>query len=100
MQWTIAEFRRHDLRHLVEAARAANGFDGSTLLRDLDLPAAIVVTTRDRVVPPGEQFAAAALIEGASVFEVDGGHAVCARQRFAEPLRDACRDLAGRVARR
>ena len=100
VQWTIAEFRRHDLRHLVEAGREANGFDGGSLLRDLDIPAAVVVTTRDRVVPPGEQFAAAALIEGASVFEVDGGHTVCARQRFAEPLRDACRELAGRAARR
>ena len=100
MQWTVAEFRRHDLRHLLEAGRAANGFDGSALLRELAIPAAIVVTTRDRVVPPREQLAAAALIEGASVFEVDGGHAVCARPRFAEPLRDACRDLAGRAARR
>ncbi len=99
VQWTIAEFRRHDLRHLLEAGRAANGFDGGTLLRELAIPAAIVVTTRDRVVPPREQLAAAALIEAASVFEVDGGHAACARQRFAEPLRDACRELAGRTGR-
>ncbi len=100
VQWTIAEFRRHDVRHLLEAGRAANSFDGGSLLRDVDVPAAMVVTTRDRVVPPREQLAAAALIEGASVFEVDGGHAVCARQRFAEPLRDACRDLAVRAAKR
>ena len=70
-------------------------FDGGALMRELDAPAAIVVTTRDHVVPPRAQLEAAALIEGASVYEVDGGHTVCARQQFAEPLVDACRDVAG-----
>ena len=78
----------HDLRHLVEAARAATAFDSRPWLREVDIPAAVVVTTRDRVVPAQRQLEAAALIGGASVHEVDGGHAVCARERFAEPFRE------------
>ena len=99
VQWTISEFRRHDLRHLVEAARAATAFDSRPWLRDVDVPAAVVVTTRDRVVPAHRQLEAAALIGGVSVYEVDGGHAGCARERFAEPFRDACRDVTVRSSR-
>lgn len=100
LQWTIAEFRRHDVRHLVEAGRASSGFDARAWLREVDTPVAVVVTTRDRVVPPHRQLEVAELIEGASVHEVDGGHAVCARECFVEPLRDACRDVAARAALR
>jgi pimeloyl-ACP methyl ester carboxylesterase len=98
MQWMIAEFRRHDVRHLLEAARDASGFDGRSWLREVDAPAALVVTTRDRAVTPRHQLEAAALIEGASVHEVDGGHFVCATKGFVEPLCDACRDVAVRAA--
>ena len=99
LEWTIDEFRRHDLRHLVEAGRASNGFDARPWLREVDTPVAVVVTTRDQVVPPRHQLEAAELIEGASVHEVDGGHAVCAREHFVEPLLVACRDVAARAAR-
>ncbi len=99
VEWMVAEFRRHDLRHLVEAGRDASGFDGRSWLRDVDAPAAVVVTTRDRAVAPQRQLEAAALIEGASVHEIDGGHFVCATERFVEPLREACRDVAARAAR-
>lgn len=100
MQWTVDEFRRHDVRHLFEAARAASTFDSRSWLREVDTPAAVVVTTRDRLVPPGQQLESAALIERASVYEVDGGHAACARLHFVEPLHRACRDVAARAARK
>jgi pimeloyl-ACP methyl ester carboxylesterase len=99
VRWTIAEFRRHDVRHLLEAARDASGFDGRSWLREVDAPAAVVVTTRDRAVAPRQQLEAAALIEGASVHEIDGGHFVCTTKGFVQPLCDACRDVAVRAAR-
>ncbi len=100
VEWTIGEFGRHDTRQLVEAARAASTFDASSWLREIDAPTAVVVTTRDRVVVPHLQLDAAALIEGASVHEVDDGHAACARERLVAPFREACRAVAARASRR
>ena len=37
---------------------------------------------------------------GATVHEVDGGHAVCASERFVGPLFDACHDVAARAPAR
>ena len=99
VEWTIGEFGRHDTRQLVEAARAASTFDASSWLPEIDAPTAVVVTTRDRVVAPNLQLDAAALIEGASVHEVDGGHAACARELFVAPFREACRAVAARASR-
>ena len=96
VEWTISEFGRHDTRQLVEAARAASTFDARSWLPEIDAPTAVVVTTRDRVVAPHLQLDAAALIEGASVHEVDGGHAACARERFVAPFHEACRAVAAR----
>lgn len=99
VQWAISELRRHDLRHLVEAVRAATTFDARRWLPEVDVPTAVVVTTRDNVVPAHRQLESAALIDGASVHEIDGGHAVCVRERFAVPIRDACRDVTRRSCR-
>jgi pimeloyl-ACP methyl ester carboxylesterase len=98
VQWALTELRRHDVRMLVEAARASGGYDARAWLPEVDVPAAVVVTTRDRVVPPPVQLEFAAMIDGASVHEVDGGHAVCTRERFVAPLLAACRDVAARAA--
>jgi 3-oxoadipate enol-lactonase len=99
LQWTIAEFRRHDVRHLREAARAVSRFDSRSWLPEVDAPTAVVVTTRDHMVAPHQQLEAARLIEGASVHEIDGGHTICASGHFVEPFRGACRDVAARAAR-
>ena len=97
VQWAVAEFRRHDVRQLLEAARASARFDMRSWLPEVDVPSAVVVTARDRMVPPRRQLELAAMIEGATVHEVDGGHAVCASERFVGPLFDACHDVAART---
>ncbi|HZP28576.1 MAG TPA: alpha/beta fold hydrolase [Acidimicrobiia bacterium] len=97
VQWAVAEFRRHDVRHVVEAARASGRFDARPWLPRLELPSAVVVTARDRVVPPHRQRALAATMSAATVHEVAGGHAACASTGFVEPLADACRDVAERA---
>jgi len=43
----------------------------------VDVPTAVVVTTKDRVIEPQRQRALAERIPGATVHEVDGGHAAC-----------------------
>jgi pimeloyl-ACP methyl ester carboxylesterase len=98
VEWALMELRRHDVRMLVEAARASGSYDARTWLAEMDVPAAVVVTTRDRVVPAHAQLEFATLVEGTSVHDVDGGHAVCTRERFVAPLLSACRDVAARAA--
>jgi pimeloyl-ACP methyl ester carboxylesterase len=58
----------------------------------VDIPTAVVVTTRDRIVPADRQLGLARTIPGASVHEVDADHAVCitAPQVFARTLLEAC----------
>ena len=61
----------------------------------VDVPAAVVVTTRDSVVPTSRQRKLAAAIPGASIHEVHADHAVCitAPQLFAQALLQACRSV-------
>ncbi len=94
VQWAVDELRRHDVRTLLEAARASSRHDAREWIGAVRAPAAVVLTAHDRLVPPERQFATAELL-GASVHEVDGGHTVCTRDRFAGPLVDACRAVAG-----
>jgi len=90
VQWAVDELRRHDVRTLLEAARASSRHDARDWIGDVRTPAAVVLTSRDRLVPPERQLETAELL-GASVHEVEGGHAVCTRDRFVAPLVDACR---------
>ncbi|MFM7535394.1 MAG: alpha/beta fold hydrolase [Acidimicrobiales bacterium] len=75
LPWLAAEGRRHDPRALREAGRAISGFDGRPWVGSLGVPAVSVVTTRDRLVPPGRQRELAGMI-GAAVVELDGDHLV------------------------
>ena len=62
------------------------------------LNAAVVVTTRDRLIPPEVQRAMARRIAGATVHEVDAGHLAPASApgRFVPTLLTACRSVARR----
>ena len=53
---------------------------------------AVVITTRDYVVPPSRQLKLARAIPGASVHHVDGDHGagINAPQLFARALLEAC----------
>jgi 3-oxoadipate enol-lactonase len=95
VQWAVDELRRHDVRTLLEAARASSRHDARDWIGEVRAPTAVVLTARDRLVPPERQLATAELL-GASVHEVEGGHAVCTRERFAAPLVDACRAVTTR----
>lgn len=93
VRWAVDELRRHDVRTLLEAARAASRHDARDWIGDVRTPAAVVLTTRDRLVPAERQLATAEMLR-ASVHEVDGGHTVCTRERFVAPLVDACHAVA------
>ena len=93
--WAAREFRRHSWRAIVEAGHSLGTFH-SRWLGDVDVPTAVVVTTRDQAVPPELQLAMANAIDGATVYEHADGHLACAKSSFASTLVDAVDDVATR----
>jgi len=90
--WARAQLRRTPLRTAISAIQAVCRFTSHTWIGQLDIPTAVVVTTMDRIAPPGRQRKLAGAIPGASVYELDADHAVCitAPQQFAQVLLQAC----------
>jgi 3-oxoadipate enol-lactonase len=89
---TRAELRKTSLGTALSAVQAVCEFTSHSWISQLDVPAAVVVTTQDRVVPASRQRKLAAAIPGASVHEVDADHAACitAPHVFAPALLRAC----------
>lgn len=71
--WLAAEFRRGLARELADAGHALSRYDAQPWAGQLGLPAAMVVTTRDRLVRPSKQRELAAVLR-AHVIEIDADH--------------------------
>jgi 3-oxoadipate enol-lactonase len=71
--WLAAEFQRATASDLVAAGRALSGYDARPWAGKLDVPAAVLVTTRDRLVRSAKQHELAQVLR-AQVFEVDADH--------------------------
>ena len=71
--WLAAEFRRATARDLVAAGRALSRYDARPWADQLDVPAAMLVTTRDRLVRPAKQRELAKALR-AFVLEIDADH--------------------------
>jgi 3-oxoadipate enol-lactonase len=91
--WVVEEMHRNDWKAVLEAGNALGRYDARGWIAEVDVPAAVVVTTRDGVVHPARQHALASSIPGASSFEVEGDHTVCVTNpgRFLPALHDALR---------
>jgi 3-oxoadipate enol-lactonase len=89
--WVVEEMHRNDWKAVLEAGNALGRFDARAWIGEVDVPAAVVVTTRDGVVHPARQLALARSIPGSSVFPVDGDHTVCVTNpgRFLPALHGA-----------
>jgi pimeloyl-ACP methyl ester carboxylesterase len=94
--WAATEVRRHDLRSVLEAGQAIGSYDAGRWIRRIDVPTSVVVTTKDRAVPPIEQLKLANAIPDADVHRIDDGHIACARPPFARVLRGAVDSVAAR----
>jgi 3-oxoadipate enol-lactonase len=77
---------------LAQATRALFRFSSRGWASNIAVPTAVLVTTRDKVVPARRQYALAAAIPGAERFEVDGTHFACAdkQTKFVPELVAAC----------
>jgi pimeloyl-ACP methyl ester carboxylesterase len=71
--WWMSELMRNSSRDIAEAGRELGRFDSRPWLHTLDVPAASVITSRDRSVDPARQRELAQAI-GATVFEVPIDH--------------------------
>jgi pimeloyl-ACP methyl ester carboxylesterase len=91
-RWARAEMDRTSLATVAGAVDEVLAFTSHEWLPRLDVPAAVVVTRHDSVVPASRQRRLAAAIPQATVHELDGDHGVCvnAPHRFGVTVRDAC----------
>ena len=91
-RWARAQLRLTTLASAVSAIRAVCEFSSDRWIGQVDVPAAVVVTTRDRIVPVSRHLQLAQAIPGAALHRVDADHAVCitAPQVFAPMLLEAC----------
>ncbi|HEU5388756.1 MAG TPA: alpha/beta fold hydrolase [Streptosporangiaceae bacterium] len=71
--WLAAEFRRGLAPEIADAGRALSGYDARPWAARLGLPAAMLITTRDRLVRPAKQRELAAALN-AHVTEIDADH--------------------------
>jgi 3-oxoadipate enol-lactonase len=97
--WAGREVGGHDRRLVIEAGHAIGRFSSTAWVKGVDVPTAVVLTRRDRLVPPARQWRTAQAIPGATVHDVDADHVACASapERFVPALLDACADVAGRA---
>jgi len=91
-RWARAQLSRTTLATTLSATRAVCGFTSDSWISQVDVPTAVVITTRDRVVPPDRQLELARAIPGATLHYVDADHGACisAPQLFARALIEAC----------
>ncbi len=91
-RWARAQLSRTTLATTISAMHAVYGFTSERWISQVDVPAAVVITAQDSVVPPGRQLELARAIPGATVHRVDAGHGACinAPHSFARVLLEAC----------
>lgn len=75
--WAMREFRSTSPWAVGQAVAALGRHHSRPWLARIDVPTAVVVTNHDRVVPRGRQLEVARRIPGATVHDIDAGHACC-----------------------
>lgn len=90
-EWAVREFRSTGPKGIAQALTALGRHHSAPWLRTIKVPTAVVVMTRDRVIPTPRQHELARAIPGATVHEVDDGHAgvVLAAEKFVPTFLEA-----------
>ena len=76
-QWALDQWRSTSPWAVAAAVAALGRHHSTPWLTQIDVPTAVVVTARDRVIPPERQRSIAARIPGATTHEADCGHSGC-----------------------
>lgn len=98
-QWALREFRSTSPWAVGQAVAALGRHHSRPWLHLVDVPTAVVVTERDRVIPASRQRRLAQEIPGATTHEVPTGHAGIAfgHRQFLDGLLDALHSVEGRA---
>ena len=98
----LTEVAQSDPVTIGQAASAVLRFDSRDWIEQVDVPASIVLTQRDRLVRPAAQQALADRLHDARVFPVDGEHSACrtAPEAFVPALTKACASVVERARKR
>lgn len=92
------ELLGHEPATVIQATEAVTRFSSHDWIGKVDVPAAVVLTTLDELVPAVRQRKLAASIPGAEVFEVEGDHDACLRaEGFPPTVVRACLAVARRA---
>jgi diacylglycerol O-acyltransferase len=98
-RWAWRQFRATTAAEVAAVGSVLARFDSRAWIDDVDVPTAVVVTARDRLIPPARQRDLARRISGATVYEVDAGHAACvlAAARFRPAMLAATASVSSRT---
>jgi 3-oxoadipate enol-lactonase len=91
LPWVIAELDRGSAEDIAEAGRELGRYDARGWLSSVDVPTAVIITTRDSLVPEPAQRDLAERIPGAVVYEIEGDHdaVVAHKDDFVKALTSA-----------
>jgi 3-oxoadipate enol-lactonase len=101
-RWAMKQFRSTSAWAVGQAVASLGRHHSSPWLTLVDVPTAIVVTTKDHVIPPDRQLELAELIPDATVHKAECGHAGCVLEykEFVPVFVEAALDVAARARMR
>ena len=98
-RWAPQEIRRHDMRMVFEAGNAIATFSSRRWIRHVDVPTAVLVTTKDRAdQSDGADAAGPAHPRRVELHRYDEGHTSPVLESFGPAVTDACLEVARDVA--
>jgi len=97
--WAVKEASSHDWRMLLEAGREIGSFSSMEWIEEVDVPTAVVITMRDRVIPLSRQARLFDKIPNAAAFRVNGDHdaVVAGSEQFVPTLLRALDSVVARL---
>lgn len=78
--WSLAQMRSTSPWAVGQAVSALGRHHSRPWLSRIDVPTAVVVTRNDKVIPAARQLALARRIPGATIHDIEAGHAACVLQ--------------------
>ncbi|MEI2712967.1 MAG: alpha/beta hydrolase [Nocardioides sp.] len=97
--WAMQQVRSTSPYGIAQALAGLGKHHSVPWLRQIDVPTAVVINNQDRVIPTGRQYVLARRIPGATIHDLDAGHASCVMQseRFVPVFVEAVHSVNARA---